>query len=140
MFTGDKAFGMVGALAKAFPDAAYQRCTVHFYRNVFSNVPKSKRKLVTHLTYLSKNLSGPFQRTGTFCVSIVPRSTAISLPVFLQLGPQGGLAFNCVRNPNATSKGLSRKGLIPELWEFFGAQRNARSLIESSKSWNGYAA
>ena len=26
--------------------AAYQRCTVHFYRNVFSKVPKLKRKLV----------------------------------------------------------------------------------------------
>ncbi|MGN0075379.1 MAG: IS256 family transposase [Parafannyhessea sp.] len=46
MFTGDKAAGMVGALAEVFPDAAYQRCTVHFYRNVFSKVPKSKRKLV----------------------------------------------------------------------------------------------
>jgi transposase-like protein len=46
MFTGDKAAGMVGALAEVFPEAAYQRCTVHFYRNVFSKVPKSKRKLV----------------------------------------------------------------------------------------------
>ena len=46
MFTGDKASGMVGALAEVFPDAAYQRRTVHFYRNVFSKVPKSKRRLV----------------------------------------------------------------------------------------------
>ena len=46
MFTGDKAAGMVGALAEVFPDAAYQRCAVHFYRNVFAKVPKSKRKLV----------------------------------------------------------------------------------------------
>lgn len=46
MFTGDKAAGMVGALAEVFPEAAYQRCTVHFYRNVFSKVPKSKRRLV----------------------------------------------------------------------------------------------
>ena len=46
MFTGDKAAGMVGAIAEVFPEAAYQRCTVHFYRNVMSKVPKSKRKLV----------------------------------------------------------------------------------------------
>jgi len=46
MFTGDKAAGMVGAIDEVFPDAAYQRCTVHFYRNVLSKVPKSKRKLV----------------------------------------------------------------------------------------------
>ena len=36
---------MVGALAGVFPETAYRRCTVHFYRNVFSKVPKSKRKL-----------------------------------------------------------------------------------------------
>lgn len=29
-----------------FPDAAYQRCTVHFYRNVLAKVPKSKRRQV----------------------------------------------------------------------------------------------
>ena len=46
MFTGDKAAGMVGSIAEAFPDAAYQRCTVHFYRNVLSRVPKSKRPRV----------------------------------------------------------------------------------------------
>ena len=33
MFTGDKAAGMVGSIAEVFPNAAYQRCTVHFYRN-----------------------------------------------------------------------------------------------------------
>ena len=37
---------MVGAIAEVFPEAAYQRCTVHFYRNVLAKVPKSKRKLV----------------------------------------------------------------------------------------------
>jgi len=34
---------------KLFPDAKYQRCTVHFYRNVFSVVPKSKVKIVTKM-------------------------------------------------------------------------------------------
>ena len=43
MFTGDKAAAMTGAIAEVFPDAAYQRYTVHFYRNVLSKVPKSKR-------------------------------------------------------------------------------------------------
>ena len=46
IFTGDKASGMVGAIAEVFPEAACRRCTVHFYRNVLSKVPKSKRKLV----------------------------------------------------------------------------------------------
>lgn len=43
MFTGDKAAGMVGSIAEVFPNAAYQRCTVHFYRNALAKVPKSKR-------------------------------------------------------------------------------------------------
>lgn len=46
MFTGDKAAGMVGSIAEVFPGAAYQRCTVHFYRNVLSKVPKSRRAKV----------------------------------------------------------------------------------------------
>ena len=46
MFTGDKAAAMTGAIAEVFPDAAYQRCTVHFYRNVLAKVPKSKRRQV----------------------------------------------------------------------------------------------
>lgn len=46
MITGDKDLGMVGAIEEVFPDAKYQRCTVHFYRNVLSKVPKSKRSQV----------------------------------------------------------------------------------------------
>ena len=43
MIVGDKAAAMTGAVAEVFPDTAYQRCTVHFYRNVLAKVPKSKR-------------------------------------------------------------------------------------------------
>ena len=46
MITGDKAAAMTGAIAEVFPDAAYQRCTVHFYRNVLAKVPKSRRSQV----------------------------------------------------------------------------------------------
>ena len=46
MIIGDKAAAMTGAIAEVFPDAAYQRCTVHFYRNVMAKVPNTKRKQV----------------------------------------------------------------------------------------------
>ena len=46
MFAGDKAAGMVGSIAEVLPEAAYQRCTAHFYRNVPAKVPKSKRPMV----------------------------------------------------------------------------------------------
>ena len=42
LVTGDKALGMVEAIGEVFPKAKYQRCTVHFYRNVFSVVPNGK--------------------------------------------------------------------------------------------------
>ena len=46
MFTGDKAAGMVGSIAEVFPEAACQRRTVHFYRNVLARVPKTRRPRV----------------------------------------------------------------------------------------------
>ena len=39
---GDKALGMVESIGQVFPEAKYQRCTVHFYRNVLSSVPHQK--------------------------------------------------------------------------------------------------
>ena len=45
MFTGDKAASMVGTTDEVFPETAHQRCTVHFYRNALTRVPKSKRPM-----------------------------------------------------------------------------------------------
>jgi len=46
LIIGDKCLGMLEAAAEVFPEAKYQRCIVHFYRNVFSVVPKTKIKHV----------------------------------------------------------------------------------------------
>lgn len=46
LIVGDKCMEMLETVGEVFPDAKYQRCTVHFYRNVFSVVPKSKVKIV----------------------------------------------------------------------------------------------
>ncbi|GHU88924.1 IS256 family transposase [Spirochaetia bacterium] len=42
LIIGDKCLGMMEAVGETFPEAKYQRCTVHFYRNVFSSVPRVK--------------------------------------------------------------------------------------------------
>lgn len=42
LFISDKCMGLVDALGEHFPQAKWQRCCVHFYRNVFSVVPKGK--------------------------------------------------------------------------------------------------
>ena len=49
LIIGDKALGMVEAIAQVFPNAKYQRCIVHFYRNVFSVVPNQKVKEVAKM-------------------------------------------------------------------------------------------
>ena len=41
---GDKNLGMLETIPEVFPDARYQRCTVHFYRNIFSITPRKKMK------------------------------------------------------------------------------------------------
>ena len=37
---------MLETIPEIFPDARYQRCTVHFYRNIFSVTPRNKMKTV----------------------------------------------------------------------------------------------
>ena len=49
LVVGDKCLGMLEAVGEVFPEAKYQRCVVHFYRNVFSVVPKSKVKNVAKM-------------------------------------------------------------------------------------------
>lgn len=49
LVVGDKCLGMLEAVSEVFPEAKYQRCIVHFYRNVFSVTPRSKMKLVAKM-------------------------------------------------------------------------------------------
>jgi len=46
LFISDKCLGLVEALGEFYPEASWQRCVVHFYRNVFTAVPKGKIKEV----------------------------------------------------------------------------------------------
>lgn len=42
LFISDKCLGLIEAVAECFPEAHWQRCVVHFYRNVFTSTPKGK--------------------------------------------------------------------------------------------------
>lgn len=46
LIIGDKNLSMLETIPEVFPDAKYQRCTVHFYRNIFSVTPCNKMKTV----------------------------------------------------------------------------------------------
>ena len=46
MLISDKCLGLVEAVGEFYPEATWQRCMVHWYRNVMSVVPRSKVKEV----------------------------------------------------------------------------------------------
>ena len=49
LIIGDKNLGMVESIGEVFPNARYQRCTVHMYRNIFSVVPRKTVKEVSKM-------------------------------------------------------------------------------------------
>jgi putative transposase len=44
LITSDKCLGLLESIEEYYPDAHWQRCIVHFYRNMFSCVPRGKVK------------------------------------------------------------------------------------------------
>ena len=44
LMIGDKCLGLIEAIKEVFPNTEYQRCIVHFMRNVFCDVPKVRGK------------------------------------------------------------------------------------------------
>jgi transposase-like protein len=49
LIVSDACRGLVESAAEVFPDAQWQRCVVHFYRNVFSLVPSGKVRDVSKM-------------------------------------------------------------------------------------------
>jgi transposase-like protein len=49
LFISDACSGLIESIGEFYPAAAWQRCAVHFYRNVFSVVPKGKVRAVAQM-------------------------------------------------------------------------------------------
>ncbi len=49
LVTSDKCLGLVEALGECFPDAKWQRCIVHFYRNVMTATPRGRMRDVVSM-------------------------------------------------------------------------------------------
>ena len=49
LIVSDACMGLVESAAEFYPEARWQRCMVHFYRNVFSHVPATKVREVSHI-------------------------------------------------------------------------------------------
>ena len=62
LIIGDKNLGMVESIGEVFPNARYQRCTVHMYRNICSVVP---RKTVKEIAKMLKAIHAQENKAAT---------------------------------------------------------------------------
>lgn len=84
LVVGDRCLGLVEALAECFPDAAYQRCAVHFYRNVWSLVPSGKVKVVSAMLkaiHASEDREAAVEKT----IQVVQKLREMKLPAAAKL-------------------------------------------------------
>jgi putative transposase len=73
LFVSDCCLGLVEALSEVYPQSRWQRCIVHFYRNVFSVVPS---KLVPEVAAMLKAIHAQEDRNA--CIDKA-RSVAVKL-------------------------------------------------------------
>ncbi len=79
LFVGDKCLGLVESLAEFYPQASYQRCAVHFYRDVWSLVPATKvRSVAAMLKAIHTNEDREAARTKA--AQVVTKLVEMKLP------------------------------------------------------------
>lgn len=79
LITSDACLGLVESVSEFYPDAKWQRCVVHFYRNVFSVVPKVKVKEVARMLkaiHASEDLEAATEKAE----SVVAKLKKMKLP------------------------------------------------------------
>jgi putative transposase len=103
LFISDKCVGLVESLGAFYPDALWQRCIVHFYRNVFALVPKGKiREIAAMLTAIhAQEDKGEAQQKA---------STVVAKLKSMKLGKAAGLVGEWIHET------LSYYGFPREHW------------------------
>lgn len=84
LIVSDACRGLVEAVTETFPDSEWQRCVVHFYRNVFSQVPNSK---VAEVARMLKAIHAQEDRSSAEAKSkeVVAKLRAMKLPKAAEL-------------------------------------------------------
>jgi putative transposase len=70
LIISDACMGLVESAAEYFPQAKWQRCTVHFYRNVFSVVPRRRMAEVAAMlkaVHASEDLGAALEKAEAVC-------------------------------------------------------------------------
>jgi transposase-like protein len=85
----DKCLGLVESISEFYPDAKWQRCVVHYYRNVFSLVPRGKVKEVAAML---KAIHGQEDRQAAQekAIQVAARLEGMKLPAAAKL-VRGGI-------------------------------------------------
>ncbi len=88
LFISDKCMGLVESVAEYYPNAQWQRCAVHFYRNVFSNVPTTKGREVAAML---KAIHAQEDRQAAIekAEAVVEKLKAMKLPVAAKTVEEG---------------------------------------------------
>ncbi|HRS11173.1 MAG TPA: IS256 family transposase [Sedimentisphaerales bacterium] len=88
LIISDKCLGLLESLGEYYPEAQWQRCMVHFYRNVFSVVPKGKVKQVAAML---KAIHAQEDRPASQekADAVVAKLKALKLPAAAELVREG---------------------------------------------------
>jgi transposase-like protein len=73
LFISDKCLGLVESLGEFYPESAWQRCVVHFYRNVFTATPTGKVKEVAAMLkaiHAQEDLASARQKAAAVVVKL----------------------------------------------------------------------
>ncbi|MCA9286670.1 MAG: IS256 family transposase [Phycisphaerales bacterium] len=84
LFVSDKCLGLVESLGEFYPEALWQRCVVHYYRNAMSIVPKTRvREVVAMLKAIHAQEDGASAREKAG--SVAEKLEAMRLPKVAEL-------------------------------------------------------
>ncbi len=100
LFVSDKCLGLVENLADFYPDALWQRCVVHFYRNVWTAVPTGKVKEVAEAIHAQKDAKAAKEKA----LQIVEKLRAMRLAKAAEIVENG------------INEALSYYSMPPEHW------------------------
>lgn len=89
LVVSDKCLGLVESLTEFFPHALWQRCTVHWYRNVFTQVPNTKMRDVAMML---KAIHAQEDRKAALekLAAVAQKLTEMKLPAAAALVREGG--------------------------------------------------
>lgn len=83
LIVSDACLGLVESAAEFYPEAKWQRCMVHFYRNVFSVVPRTKMSEVT-IMLKAIHASEDREAAREKALSVIKKLEKMKLPVAAQ--------------------------------------------------------